>query len=148
MRNRVKYRRRFGDRPDGRRLRTIDPLFNVAAHIMKTRNGAANHFTGTLNISEVEKYIRAKRRENMPGLGMLHFFIAAYIRVVSQKPAINRFVAGRKIYAHTDISVCLAVKKEMTVDGQETTIKIFFEPTDTIDIVYQKVQKTGSVKLT
>ena len=109
---------------------------------MKTRNGAANHFTGTLNISEVEKYIRAKRRENMPGLGLLHFFIAAYVRVVSQKPAINRFVAGRKIYAHTDISVCLAVKKEMTVDGQETTIKIFFEPTDTIDIVYQKVQKT------
>jgi hypothetical protein len=136
-----KYRRRFGDRPDGRRLRTIDPLFSVAAHIMKKKSGAANYFSATLNIVEAERWLREKRRDNMPGLGLLHFFIAAFVRIVSQKPAINRFVAGRKLYARTEISVNLTVKKELTVQGQETTVKMYFEPTDTIDIVYQKVQK-------
>jgi hypothetical protein len=140
MANSKKYRRSFGDRPDGRRLRTIDPFFSVAAYIMKKRSSAANFFSGTLTITEVEKYIREKRRDNMPGLGLLHFFIAAYVRIVSQKPAINRFVAGRKIYSHFDITVNFAVKKELTVQGQETTVKIHFDPSDTIETVYNKVQ--------
>lgn len=140
MESTSKYRRRFGDRSDGRRIRTLDPLFQVATYIMKKKSGSSNYFSGSINITEVEKYLRAKRRDQMPGLGILHFFIAAYVRTVSQKPAINRFVAGQKIYARYDIVVNLTVKKEMTVDGQETTVKIRFEPTDTIDIVYRKVQ--------
>lgn len=33
------FKRRFGDRYDGRRIRTIDPFFWVIPHIMKTRAG-------------------------------------------------------------------------------------------------------------
>ena len=110
MNNPRKYRRRFWDRPDGRRLRTIDPLFSVAAHIMKKKSGAANYFSATLNIVEAERWLREKRRDNMPGLGLLHFYCGV-VRIVSQKPAINRFVAGRKLYARTEISVNLTVKR-------------------------------------
>lgn len=133
MNNPRKYRRRFGDRPDGRRLRTIDPLFSVAAHIMKRRAGAANYFSGTLNVAEAERYLREKRCENMPGLGLLHFFIAAFVRIVSQKPAINRFVSGRKLYARTEISVNLTVKKELTVQGRRPPSRcILSQPTPLI----------------
>ncbi|MDD3693588.1 MAG: hypothetical protein PHX02_06770 [Oscillospiraceae bacterium] len=133
-------KRRLGDRPDGRRLRSLDPLFCVAPYIMKHKSGSSNFFSGSINITQAEKYIREKRRENMPGLGMLHFFIATYIRTVSQMPAINRFISGQKIYARYDIEVNLTVKKELTVAGQETVVKVRFEPTDTIYDVYKKVQ--------
>lgn len=135
-----KYRRRWGDRPDGRKLRTLDPLFCVAPYIMRQRSGSSNFFSGSVDITQADRYIRDKRRENMPGLGMLHFFIAAYIRTVSQKPALNRFVSGQKIYARFGIDINLTVKKELTVTGQETTVKVHFEPTDTIYDVYNKVQ--------
>ena len=85
------------------------------------------------------KGIYVKKVRNMPGLGLLHFYCGV-VRIVSQKPAINRFVAGRKLYARTEISVNLTVKRAHR-PGQETTVKMYFEPTDTIDIVYQKVQK-------
>ena len=31
------YKKRFGDRKDGRRIRTLDPITNVAPFIMPTR---------------------------------------------------------------------------------------------------------------
>lgn len=135
-----KYHRRLGDRPDGRRLRSLDPLFCVAPYIMKQKSGASNFYSGSIEISQADRYIKEKRRENMPGLGMLHFFIAAYIRTISQRPALNRFVSGQKIYTRFGIDINLTVKKELTVAGQETTVKVHFEPTDTIHEVYNKVQ--------
>jgi hypothetical protein len=61
--------------------------------------------------------------------------------VISQKPKVNRFVRGKNTYARNEISFSLAVKKEMTEDAEETTIKVKFEPTDTIYEVIEKVNK-------
>ena len=64
--------------------------------------------------------------------------IAAYIRVVSQRPAINRFVSGQTIYARNDIEVLMVVKKKMSLDSDDACIKVKFEPTDTVFDVYDK----------
>ena len=70
---------------------------------------------------------------------MLHFLIATHIRCISMLPGINRFIAGRRIYAHDDITVVMAVKRSLSVDATETTIKVHFQPTDTIFDVYRKL---------
>lgn len=140
MQKSAKYKRRFGDRHDGRRLRTLDPLFCMIPYIMKKKTGACNMFGGTLDVTEAEKYIRAKRTEELPGLGLLHFFIAAYVRILSQRPQLNRFVSGQKIYARFGVQVNVSVKKELTVAAQESTVKAFLDLDDTISDVYRKVQ--------
>jgi len=58
---------------------------------------------------------------------------------MSQKPKINRFVVGKRTYARNEISFSLAVKKEMAEDGEETTIKVKFDPHDTIYDVVDKL---------
>lgn len=140
MSDRKVRRRRFGDRPDGRLLRTLDPLYCVTPYIMKKKSAASNMFSGTMDITETDRYIRARRKEGMPHLGILHFFIAVFVRTVSQYPAINRFIAGQKIYSRDNIPVNLSLKKEMTTDGQETTVKAYFDPADTMRDVYDKMQ--------
>ena len=75
-----------GDRHDGRLLRTVDPMYKIAPFIMRTKNDANNAYFDTVEISEIERFIKKKRAEGYPGLGMLHVFIASYVRVVSQKP--------------------------------------------------------------
>ena len=40
-----KRKRRFGDRKDGRRLRSMDPLSRVASYIMVNRSGASNYLS-------------------------------------------------------------------------------------------------------
>ncbi|MFR5782469.1 MAG: hypothetical protein ACLUEK_11870 [Oscillospiraceae bacterium] len=45
---------------------------------------------------------------------MLHLFIAAYIRVVSQLPGLNRFVSGQRVYARNEILINMMVKRGIT----------------------------------
>ena len=58
-----KYHATWGDRPDGRRLRTLYPMAQISPYIMVTRNSSTNFFYDALEISAAERYIRQKRRE-------------------------------------------------------------------------------------
>lgn len=136
------YRPRRGDRPDGRLVRSLDPINGVAVYIMPTRNGSSTYFRDTIECSKVEEFIRRKREEGMPGFGMLHLIAAAYVRVLSKHPACNRFISGQKIFTHGNVlELALAVKKEMRADASETIIKVYFDPNDTVDDVYRKMNE-------
>jgi len=137
----IVYKRRFGDRKDGRLLRSLNPFYRLMPYIMVKKNDACNQFADSIEISAAEEWIRAKRLEGYKGMGMLHLFIAAYVRTVSHCPGLNRFIGGQKVYARNNIEVVMAVKKSLAVDGDETTIKMIFEPTDTVFDVYLKLNE-------
>jgi hypothetical protein len=132
-------KRRFGDRKDGRLLRSLDPFNKFAPFIMKHKNEANNSFADSIEITEVDRFLRKKRAEGFPGIGMLHVFLTSYCRVVSKLPALNRFVAGQRIYARNNIEAVLVVKKTMSIQSGETSIKVKLEPSDTISDVYYKI---------
>jgi hypothetical protein len=134
-----KRKRRLRDRYDGRLLRTVDPMYKIAPFIMKTKNDANNAYTDSVEITEVDRFLRRKRAEGYPGMGMLHVFVASYVRVVSQKPELNRFISGQKIFARHNIEIILMVKKEMSVKSGETSIKVKLDPHDTISDIYDKI---------
>ena len=135
----VKRKRRWGDRYDGRRLRSLDAFSRVSPYIMVTRNTSSNHFMDTIDIDEIERYIRHKRNDDgLVGFGIMHVLIAAYVRSLSQKPAVNRFIAGQKIYARNSVQT---VKREMRSDALETVIKISPELDATATEVYELIKK-------
>ena len=135
-----KRRRRLGDRYDGRRVRSLPPMQYITPFVMRTRNDAHVFFETRLEVSNAEEYIREMRRKGLPGFGFMHLVIAAYVRVISQRPAMNRFISGQRIYQREDIVLSMMVKKGMKLNDQETSIKPEFEPTDTVYEVYEKVQ--------
>lgn len=129
-------KKRFGDRKDGYLIRTLDPISKVSPYIMKTRCGSMNLINMTIDIDEVDDYLREKRKNGFKNISMLHFMIATYIRTASQMPGINRFVNGQKIYARYGIEICLAVKKELVLNAPETIVKCKFTPDCTLEDVY------------
>ena len=134
-------KRRFGDRKEGRLLRSLDPYTKFMPYIMPTRNDGCNQYEESFEITQVDRRLRALRQEGYKGLGMLHFIIASYVRCVSMLPGVNRFVVGRRIYARNNIEIVMTVKRSMNVDATETSIKVIFEPTDTIFDVYRKMNE-------
>lgn len=142
MEQTAKRKRRLGDRYDGRKLRSLDPMSKVSPYIMVTRNTSSNNFTDTVDIDEIERYIRHKRNDDgLVGFGIMHVLIAAYVRCVSQRPAINRFIGGQKIFARNSVQINLTVKREMKSDGLETVIKISPERDATADEIYELIKK-------
>lgn len=136
-----KRRRRFGDRKDGRKLRTLPPMSKVSPYIMKKRSDAQNSFRDSFEITEAERLIQKKREEGFKNIGILHIILAAYIRTVASRPGINRFISGQKIYARNNIEIVMTIKKEMSLSAPDTVIKVIFSPTDTLTQVYEKFNK-------
>lgn len=132
------YKKRFGDRRDGRRVRTMPAINNIMPYIMPQRNDAHDYFEDRVEVSDIDRWLREKRTEGYKGMGLLHVFIASYVRTVAHCPKLNRFIAGQKVFAAHKIQVVMTVKRAMTAEAPETTIKVEFEPTDTVFDVYRK----------
>lgn len=140
-------RRRMGDRKEGRLLRSLPGFAKFIPFIMPQRNDRYIHYEESFEVTELDRVLRKLRVEGYKGIGMLHFLIAAYVRGLSMLPGVNRFVVGRRIYARNNIEVVMTVKRSLSVDLTETTIKVVFEPTDTILDVYRKMnEKIDEIK--
>lgn len=136
----TKYKKRFGDRKDGRRVRTLHPMDYVSPYIMVERNDASNFFRDSFEVTKAEEFIKRMRDNGLKDFGYTHLLIATYVRTVSQFPGINRFIGGQKIYARDEIVVNMMVKKKMATNEQGTAIKVKFDPADTVADVYHKFQ--------
>ena len=137
----------WGDRNDGRRLRTLAPVWRVSPYIMITRNTSQNFLKDSMECSALDAYVRRKRQEGLRGFGTLHVVLAAYARCVAQYPGVNRFISGQRAYARQEIEISMNVKPEMTKESPDTVIKLYLTPTDTAEDVYRKLQeKVESIK--
>ena len=144
------YHPTWGDRTDGRRVRTLSPMAQITSYFQVERNTCSNFFEESFEISHVERYIRQKRREGYIDFGITHVLLAAYVRGVAKYPQLNRFISGQKVYSRgEDIQYCMVIKKEMTVDSPDTSIKVHLSPRDTAIDVYNKLNAAvESVKST
>lgn len=119
-----------------RRVKTISPMSAVIPFIMVNRTGSQNFISDSVDIEKVEKYIKEKQAQGMQNISMMHVMIAAYIRLVSQRPAFNRFIRGQRVWTRKNVEVSLTIKKEMSLDSPDTVVKITLPPSATLEDVY------------
>ncbi len=144
------YHPTWGDRPDGRKVRSLAPMAQITAYFQVERNTCTNLFEESFEITHIDRYIRQKRREGLTDFGITHVLLAAYVRGVAKYPQLNRFISGQKVYSRDeDIQYCMVIKKEMNVDSPDTSIKVHLTPHDTAEEVYRKLNAAvESVKST
>lgn len=124
-----------------RRVRTASPMLVITSYIMKTRVGSQNMIADKLKIDNVDKYIKEKQAEGYKNISYMHVLIAAYIRTVSQRPALNRFIRGQRIYTRRNVEISLTIKKQMNLESPDTVVKVILPPGATAVDVYEKLNQ-------
>ena len=132
-----KRKRRFGDRNDGRLLRSLSPMMKIMPYIMPQRCDACNSFRGIADMDKIDQYVHEKRAQGMTNFTVMHVLLAAYARLVSQRPGLNRFVSGQKIYARDHLEAMLCIKKEMKLNSPDSVISMIFPLDATAAQVYE-----------
>lgn len=132
-----KLKRKFGDRYDGYRVKNVDPFFLLIPFLMKNRVDSQVYFEDEIDITELEKFVRIHGDTDIPGLKMYHIFVAACIRLYSQRPYLNRFCMRGRIYARKTMRVSMSMLRGQGEEGcVSTVIKPEFELSDTLaDVV-------------
>ena len=138
--NKLKYFRwSFGDRYDGWRVRNVDAVFSVIPYFLRTRMDAQNFFEEKIDIDHIEAFIK-EHKEDIPDLSIMHVVMAALVRLISQRPHLNRFVIWNKIFARNHVNFSIAVKRTLSDNGEETLIKPYFMPEDTLQEIVRKTR--------
>jgi hypothetical protein len=88
----------------------------------------------------IKSYIREKRRGGTR-LNHMAVIMAAYYKAVQKNPKLNYFIMNNKIYERNHFCVSFVMLKKRA-DGtpDETVLKIYLEPGDTLFVINQKIQ--------
>ncbi len=131
-----KKERKLREKDKFHRVRGIVPYTRLIPYIMETRNTSQNFIFDSISMEKIDAYIKRKQEEGLTNLSLMHVIVGAYCRACSQRPAINRFIRGQKIYSRKKVEVSLAIKKEMALESPDTVIKVILDPSATIEDVY------------
>ncbi len=131
----------FGHRSDGRKIKNIPPFFKVIPCVMVTRNDSQVYFKQDIVLNAMDEYITKKAEEGVK-LSYMDIIYATVVRIIAERPSLNRFVINGRLYARDGIYLSLAIKKSLSDDGQETTLKIRYTGKENIFEIKDKLEQT------
>jgi len=132
----------FGRRHEGRRVRNLDPIIEAMPYLMPMRCDAMVFLGYDMEYEPLMQYIAEKARNEKIKITFMELVIAAYVRAISQVPEINRFIINKQYFNRTELTCSLVVLMDTDDNSvKENTIKIRFDPSDTIYDVRARVVK-------
>ncbi len=132
----------FGHRSDGKLLKKIDPIIALTPYLMPMRCDAQVILNLKMDYEKMARYIVAQGA-NGHKITFMEMLIAIFVRVASEIPEVNRFIANKRMFARTQLTVSFALLMDTgnPDDIEENTVKCYFDPRDTIFDVAERVQK-------
>ena len=131
----------FGRRPEGRRVKGLDPIVQIMPYLMPQRCDAQVFLSHDADYEPLMRYIADKSREGVK-ITFMELLIAAYVRAASQVPETNRFIMNKQHYNRTELTVSFTLLLDTKDDSlEENAVKIKFDPADTIFDVSARVKK-------
>ncbi len=123
----------FGRRPDGRRVKGIDPVMKITPYVMPMRCDAQVFLKHRVDMERLSRYIRRQRAEKGEQLTYMQIIVAAYVRAVSANPQVNRFIMNKQLFARNNCSAAFTILKDPSdADKGEAVVKIKFDLSDTV----------------
>lgn len=129
----------IGDRSDGVRLRKLPSFHKIYPYIMRTRTESTIYHHQRLRLGKTLAWLDRVNAAQGKKTSLFHIVLAASVRTLALRPQANRFIAGYRIYQRRTIDLSFVVKRDLTEEASETTIKISFDPRATITDVVEQV---------
>ena len=129
----------FGLRSDGKELKHVHPFFRLMPSLMTERNDSEVYFNQDLVIKKMDDYINLKANEGIK-ISIMDIVFAGIVRIIAERPKLNRFAINGRLYARNKITLAITVKKQLTDEGDETTVKVDFTGKENIFEVKDKLQ--------
>lgn len=128
----------FGFRPDGKRVKDIDPIQRIVPHIMSSRNDSQNFTQMYCPCEPMDEFIDAQL-EKGDVYNYMHMIIAGMVRIFARFPRLNRFVMNGRIYQRNSILVSFVVKKNLSAEAPDSLVKLEFTGLETLSEVRKAV---------
>ena len=134
-----KPKRHWGDRKDGRWVKDVPGLQAVMAHLMPNRTDNEVYLKDTIDVTQLLKYLEKKNSGLDYKITLFHCTITILARMIRERPLMNRFIQGRRMYERNEISLSFVCKRRFTDHAEEALMVLVPKDTDTINEVSRKI---------
>jgi hypothetical protein len=130
-------------RPDGDRVRDESVLRRFIPFVMPGRNESCVFFEQQLDVGATLAHLSQRNARETGGRkwSFFHVVLAALGRTLEERPKLNRFVVGRRLYQRRAIELSFAVKKRFEDDAPLTTVKTSLGKGATLDDVAERIDR-------
>ena len=119
-------------RKDGT-LAKVAPYRRMMPFLMRGRNEAVVYFEQRLDLARATPWLEAWNQRTGKRATVFHLVLHALARVLHERPHLNRFVAGRRIFDRRGVFMTFAAKKAMRDDAPLATVKRGFAADETFE---------------
>jgi long-chain acyl-CoA synthetase len=120
-------------------VRDLDELRRFLPQIMPSRVDSVLYFAWPVEADAILAALEAHNAHADEPIRLFHVVLAACVRTLAERPQLNRFVLGGRLFERPGISLTFSVKKGKRDDARIVSTKVEFAPTDSLEDVRRKV---------
>lgn len=134
----LNYKKRFGDRPDGRLMRELDSMHIFMPYTVPNRADNEAVLKERIDLRATLAWLEEKNAQN-PAFRytIFHVVAAAIIKAVALRPKMNCYVANKRNYERDELSASFIVKQEFADNAHEAVAICRFDRSSEIGPIEQ-----------
>lgn len=137
---RMKKKKRWGDRKDGTRVRDIDGLHAIMTNLFPNRCEAEVYIQEQFDVTNVLKYVEEHNGEGAEfKMTPFHLFVHALGKLIYHRPLLNRFIQGRRIYDRNVITLAFVVRRKFEDKSEELLLVMPVDENQTLNDTCKKI---------
>jgi hypothetical protein len=126
-------------RSDGTLVPGLSPVRYIMPFLMRGRNESAVLHETRYDLSRTHAWLRRWNETHARMATLFHLILFAVARALHERPGLNRFVSGCRIYQRNGVFLSFAAKAAFADDAPIVTIKLAFPADDTFAACVERV---------
>ncbi len=126
-----------GDRRDARYVKA-EALGALMPFILKRRSDSLIYFDIKVNMENAIKFVKEQNESGIYPCKVtyFHLLLATLVKIMQTRPHLNSYILNYRKYERKHIDIAFVVKKQLTEEAKETTIKVRFDSCESfLDVV-------------
>lgn len=108
---------------DGKKAKKVPNYRRILPFLMPRRNDSTVYFEQLIDVEAASLWIDQFNESSPVHVGVFQVALAAIAKTLHERPRLNRFVSGRKIYQREGVWMSFGVKKSMDDDAPLSIVR-------------------------
>jgi len=109
-------------RKDGVLVNNLDATHKIMPFLMPNRCEAEVYTTERIDVTRLLKYIDKINKEREYKITIFHTILTAIAKTIYNRPLLNRFIAGKKLYERNNVSFSFVAKNKLKENAEDRLI--------------------------
>jgi pyruvate/2-oxoglutarate dehydrogenase complex dihydrolipoamide acyltransferase (E2) component len=128
-------------RADGTLVPGLSPVRYIMPFLMRGRNESAVLHEARFDLSRTHAWLARWSETHARKATLFHLVLWAVARTLHERPGLNRFVSGARLYQRSGVFLSFAAKTAFADDAPIVTIKIECPADDTFEACVERVAR-------